>query len=217
MQRGCSSGRIAALLKLSYKVGITYHRIIEYGIFGEGSHISTNQKRENGAFPLLIGRNMRPFPDNTVLYSFVHSLAMGRQGKPGEPMIVSYSANAILKYSLTFIAGLAEYFRSIKGPPKVGSQHFRATNIVLSVQMLCCAKTPCWTSAQHFRAKTQCRTSALHFRATNAVSDLSTAFSCEIAVSDLSTAFSRENAVSDLSTAFSRENAVSDLSTTFSC
>ena len=102
-------------------------------------------------------------------------------------------------------------------PPKVGSLHFRATNIVLSVQMLCCAKTPCWTLAQHFRAKTQCRASALHFRATNAVSDLSTAFSCEIAVSNLSTAFSRENAVSDLSTAFSRENAVLDLSTTFSC
>ena len=84
------------------------------------------------------------------------------------------------------------------------------------MQMLCCAKTPCWTLAQHFRAKTQCRASALHFRATNAVSDLGTAFSCEIAVSNLSTAFSRENAVSDLSTAFSRENAVLDLSTTIS-
>ena len=117
----------------------------------------------------------------------------------------------------------------LKAPPKVGSLHFRATNIVLSVQMLCCAKTPCWTSAQHFRAKTQCRTSALHFRATNAVSDLSIAFSrnkrsvgpqhcifvrnCSVEPQHLS----RENAVSDLSTAFSRENAVSDLSTTFSC
>ena len=28
---------------------------IEYGIFGEGSHISTNQKRENTVFSLLIG------------------------------------------------------------------------------------------------------------------------------------------------------------------
>ena len=28
---------------------------IEYEIFGEGSHISTNQKREKGAFSLLIG------------------------------------------------------------------------------------------------------------------------------------------------------------------
>ena len=45
-------------------------RIIEYGIFGEGSHNLTNQKRENGAFSLLIGQNMRPFPENTVLCSF---------------------------------------------------------------------------------------------------------------------------------------------------
>ena len=42
--------------------------VIEYGIFGEGSHISTNQKLENGAFSLLIGRNMSPFPENAVLY-----------------------------------------------------------------------------------------------------------------------------------------------------
>ena len=28
---------------------------IEYEIFGEGSQISTNQKRENSAFSLLIG------------------------------------------------------------------------------------------------------------------------------------------------------------------
>ena len=39
-------------------------QFIEYGIFGEGSHIPTNQKRENGAFSLLIGRNTRP-----VLYN----------------------------------------------------------------------------------------------------------------------------------------------------
>ena len=42
--------------------------LIEYGIIGEGSQILTNQKRENSAFSRLIGRNLRPFPDNTVLY-----------------------------------------------------------------------------------------------------------------------------------------------------
>ena len=31
---------------------------IEYGTFGEGSQISTNQKRENSAFSPLIGRNL---------------------------------------------------------------------------------------------------------------------------------------------------------------
>ena len=31
---------------------------IEYGIFGEGSQISTNQKRESTVFSLLIGRNL---------------------------------------------------------------------------------------------------------------------------------------------------------------
>ena len=31
------------------------YRTLEYGIFGEGSHISTNQKREKGVFSLLIG------------------------------------------------------------------------------------------------------------------------------------------------------------------
>ena len=41
--------------------------LIEYGIFREGSHISTNQKRENGAFSPLIGQNMITFPENTVL------------------------------------------------------------------------------------------------------------------------------------------------------
>ena len=30
-------------------------KAIEYEIFGEGSHILTNQKREKGAFSLLIG------------------------------------------------------------------------------------------------------------------------------------------------------------------
>ena len=41
---------------------------IEYGIFGEGSHILTSQKRENGSFSILIVRNIRPFPENTVPY-----------------------------------------------------------------------------------------------------------------------------------------------------
>ena len=35
---------------------------IEFGIIGEGSQILTNQKRENSAFSILIGRNLRPFP-----------------------------------------------------------------------------------------------------------------------------------------------------------
>ena len=42
---------------------------IEYGIFGEGSQISTNQKRESTVFSPLIGQNLRPFPENTVHYS----------------------------------------------------------------------------------------------------------------------------------------------------
>ena len=44
--------------------------IIEYEIIGEGSQfqILTNQKRVNNAFSLLIGQNLRPFPDNFVLY-----------------------------------------------------------------------------------------------------------------------------------------------------
>ena len=32
-----------------------YFNVIEYGIFGEGSQISTNQKRENSAISLRIG------------------------------------------------------------------------------------------------------------------------------------------------------------------
>ena len=44
------------------------HCPIEYEIFGEGSHISTNQKRECSVSSLLIGRNMRPVPENIVLY-----------------------------------------------------------------------------------------------------------------------------------------------------
>ena len=41
---------------------------IEHEIIGEGSQISTNQKRESTVSWLLIGRNLRPFPDNFVLY-----------------------------------------------------------------------------------------------------------------------------------------------------
>ena len=39
--------------------------IMEYGIIGDGSQISTNQKRESTVFSLLIGENLRPFPENT--------------------------------------------------------------------------------------------------------------------------------------------------------
>ena len=45
--------------------------LIEYGIFGEGFQILNNQKRENSSFSLLIGRNLRPFPSNTVLYKYI--------------------------------------------------------------------------------------------------------------------------------------------------
>ena len=42
---------------------------MEYGTFEEGPQISTNQRRESTVFSLLIGRNLRPSPDNTVLYN----------------------------------------------------------------------------------------------------------------------------------------------------
>ena len=41
--------------------------LIKMGIVGKGLQILTNQKRENRAFLNLIGRNLRPFPVNTVL------------------------------------------------------------------------------------------------------------------------------------------------------
>ena len=50
--------------------GLRLHAVkkpIEYGFIREGSPILINQKRENRAFSTLIGRNLRPFPDNTVL------------------------------------------------------------------------------------------------------------------------------------------------------
>ena len=50
---------------------------IEYEIIGEGSRISTNQKRESTASWLLIGRNLRPFPDNFV----PHCLYQAREVK----------------------------------------------------------------------------------------------------------------------------------------
>ena len=48
---------------------------IEYSIIGEGSQISTNQKQESTIFSLLIGRNMRLFPGNTVLYKLFKDLS----------------------------------------------------------------------------------------------------------------------------------------------
>ena len=41
---------------------------------GEGSQISTNQKRGNSAFSLLIGLNVRSFPENIVLYYMIYVL-----------------------------------------------------------------------------------------------------------------------------------------------
>ena len=50
---------------------IFFNIAIEYEIIGEGSQILTNQKRESTVFSLLISRNLRPFPDNLVLYFFL--------------------------------------------------------------------------------------------------------------------------------------------------
>ena len=47
---------------------------IENSIFGEGSQISTNQKGESTVFSLLIGRNLRPFPENTVVHFLLLSI-----------------------------------------------------------------------------------------------------------------------------------------------
>ena len=43
--------------------------VIEHGLFGEGSHISTNKKQENSAFSFLIGCKLGPLPENIVLYN----------------------------------------------------------------------------------------------------------------------------------------------------
>ena len=53
---------------------VTCNFVIEYEIIGEGSQILTNQKRESTVFSLLIGRNLRPFPDNFVLYWHINSI-----------------------------------------------------------------------------------------------------------------------------------------------
>ena len=55
--------------------------IHECGIIGEGSQISTNQKRECTVFSLLIGRNLGaiPSPKNTVLYNIIHCKTVSRQ------------------------------------------------------------------------------------------------------------------------------------------
>ena len=49
-------------------ISLRLGRSIKYDIFGKGSQISTNKKRESTVFSILFGRNLRPFPDNTVLY-----------------------------------------------------------------------------------------------------------------------------------------------------
>ena len=75
--RSASRQRFQATVRNSLrKVQLELHNetsylfsFIEYGIIGEVSQILTNQKRENSAFSLLIGRNLRPFPNNFVLYT----------------------------------------------------------------------------------------------------------------------------------------------------
>ena len=42
-------------LKFFLKMSVIFEGLIEYEIIGEGSQISTNQKRENSAFSHLIG------------------------------------------------------------------------------------------------------------------------------------------------------------------
>ena len=61
-KKECSSGSQNSERNYFYSIAI------EYEIIGEGSQISTNQKRESTVSWLLIGRNLRPFPDNFVLY-----------------------------------------------------------------------------------------------------------------------------------------------------
>ena len=53
--------RVAVFCLKCHNCGTKHHllelfcRVIEYEIFGEGSHILTNQKRDKAAFSLLIG------------------------------------------------------------------------------------------------------------------------------------------------------------------
>ena len=53
-----------------YTVPTSFPLPIEYGIFGAGSQISTNQRRESTVSSLLIGLDLRPFPDNTELHKY---------------------------------------------------------------------------------------------------------------------------------------------------
>ena len=62
MRYGLASRTVPASVLVSF-----YRLSIKYEIVGKGSQISTNQKRENSAFSLLIVQNLRPFPDNFVL------------------------------------------------------------------------------------------------------------------------------------------------------
>ena len=63
-----SEKKLAKQMKQFNKKCLKKGNLIEYEIFGEGSQISTNQKRENSAFSHLVGWNLRPFPENFVLY-----------------------------------------------------------------------------------------------------------------------------------------------------
>ena len=58
----CIGSRMHMTMKNDREVGWSSSQFIE-------SQISTNQKRESIVSWLLIGRNLRPFPDNFVLYS----------------------------------------------------------------------------------------------------------------------------------------------------
>ena len=51
--------------KLNYICGLPYRLLSGKGLIFD---ILTNQKRESTVFSLLIGRNMRPFTEDTVLY-----------------------------------------------------------------------------------------------------------------------------------------------------
>ena len=44
---------------IALRTSVLILRPIEHGIIGKGSQILTNQKRENSAFSILIGRNLR--------------------------------------------------------------------------------------------------------------------------------------------------------------
>ena len=65
----CIGSRMHMTMKNDREVGWSSSQFIDYEIIGEGSQISTSQKRESTVSWLLIGRNLIPFPDNFVLYS----------------------------------------------------------------------------------------------------------------------------------------------------